>query len=227
MITYSAPHYSSFGMRRHFDYTEAGFRDCLFADQPIQLAASPTWSDDLWFVDQDDRHLEASSGWWVLQEGAAEETILGGNLCTFNLVQETVFMPSLADSVLFLEDDDRVKPWDFDRDLMSVLQQPGFGGVQAVVIGRFQRESAMSRELLEQIVVFQARACRPPGDCERGLRPHHSDIHLPDRRHRRGRGPSSRPEPHDREALMTTPRTDPSGVAPSLRARRARLHVRS
>jgi muramoyltetrapeptide carboxypeptidase len=88
----------------------------------------------------------------VLHEGDAEGTILGGNLCTFNLLQGTPFMPSLDGSVLFAEDDDQVKPWDFDRDLVSLLQQPGFPGVQALIIGRFRQATGMTRDLLTQIV---------------------------------------------------------------------------
>ena len=30
LVTYSGPHYSSFGMARHFEYTEASFRACVF-----------------------------------------------------------------------------------------------------------------------------------------------------------------------------------------------------
>ncbi len=91
-------------------------------------------------------------GWWVLNEGEAEGTILGGNLCTLNLLQGTEFFPSLEGSVVFVEDDEQVKPWDFDRDLVSLLQQPRFCGVRGIVIGRFQRSTGMSRQVLEQIV---------------------------------------------------------------------------
>lgn len=152
VVAYSGPHYSSFGMKQHFGYSGAAFRACLMAAEPIRLSPSPAWSDDRWFLDQDDRHLEPGDGWWVLQQGAAEGTILGGNLCTFNLLQGTPFMPSLDGSVVFVEDDDQVRPWDFDRDLVSLLQQPGFTGVRAVIIGRFQQATGMTRELLRQIV---------------------------------------------------------------------------
>jgi muramoyltetrapeptide carboxypeptidase len=152
IVTYSGPHYSSFGMKRHFGYTAAGFRACLMGADPIELSPAPEWSDDLWFLDQDDRHLEPGSGWWVLQEGTAEGTILGGNLCTFNLLQGTPFLPSLDGAVIFAEDDEQVRPWDFDRDLVSLLQQPGFAGVRALIIGRFQKATGMTRDLLTQIV---------------------------------------------------------------------------
>ena len=128
LVGYSGPHYSSFGMKHQFGYTEAGFRACVMEDGPITLAPSPDWSDDAWFLDQEDRHPEQAQGWWVLQEGEAEGTIVGGNLCTFNLLQGTPFMPPLEGSVVFAEDDDQVRPWDFDRDLVSLLQQPASAG---------------------------------------------------------------------------------------------------
>jgi muramoyltetrapeptide carboxypeptidase len=152
LVGYSGPHYSSFGMKQHFGYTQAGFLACVMEDGPITVVPSPTWSDDTWYVDQENRHLESGSGWWVLQEGDAAGTIVGGNLCTLNLLQGTPFMPSLAGSVVFVEDDEQVRPWDFDRDLVSLLQQPAFGGVAGRVIGRFQQATAMTRDLLGQIV---------------------------------------------------------------------------
>jgi muramoyltetrapeptide carboxypeptidase LdcA involved in peptidoglycan recycling len=139
-------------MKHHFGYTEAGFVACLMRDAPFRLEPSPTWSDDEWYLDQEDRHLETGTDWWVLQEGEAAGTIVGGNLCTVNLLQGTPYLPPLDGTVVFAEDDDLVQPWIFDRDLVSLLQQPAFGGVRGLVIGRFQRRTEMTRELLAQIV---------------------------------------------------------------------------
>ena len=152
LVGYSGPHYSSFGMKHHFGYTETGFRACVMEDGPITLTPSPQWSDDAWFIDQAERHLEQPTGWWVLQEGETDGIIVGGNLCTLNLLQGTPFMPPLAGSVVFAEDDAQVRPWDFDRDLVSLLQQPAFAGVRGLVIGRFQKATGMTRDLLTQIV---------------------------------------------------------------------------
>lgn len=152
LVGYSGPHYSSFGMKLHFEYTLAGFEACVMQDRVIELAPSSTWSDDAWFADQDARLLEENSGWWVLHEGDAEGTVVGGNLCTLNLLQGTPYMPSLEGAVVFVEDDAQVKPWDVDRDLVSLLQQPGFASVRGLVIGRFQRATGMTLELLSQIV---------------------------------------------------------------------------
>ncbi len=46
LVGYSGPHYSSFGMKHHFGYTETGFRACVMEDGPITLTPSPDWSDD-------------------------------------------------------------------------------------------------------------------------------------------------------------------------------------
>ncbi|XMB24790.1 hypothetical protein PaeBR_12785 [Paenibacillus sp. BR2-3] len=61
-------------------------------------------------------------------------------------------MPSLEDSILFVEDDYESHPKTFDRDLQSLIHQPGFVHVKGLVIGRFQRASQMTRELLRTII---------------------------------------------------------------------------
>jgi muramoyltetrapeptide carboxypeptidase len=162
LVGYSGPHYSTFGMKLHLEYTVAAFRACVMDEAVIELTPSPTWSDDEWWADQDSRKLEDSSGWWVLQEGEAEGTIVGGNLCTFNLLQGTPFMPGLEGAIVFVEDDNQVKPWDFDRDLVSLLQQPAFDRVGGLVIGRFQRATGMTRELLTRIVASKVELAHLP-----------------------------------------------------------------
>ena len=91
-------------------------------------------------------------GPWILRPGEVTGRLVGGNLCTLNLLQGTGHMPSLESSVLFIEDDCLSFPENFDRDLTSLSQQAGFDGVQAVLIGRFQAEVDMTRTKLQHIV---------------------------------------------------------------------------
>ncbi len=156
LVTYSGPHWSSFGMQRHFDYTLRAFGDCLFGNEALDVSPAAEWTDDEWYADQDDRHPEPNDGWLVLSEGAASGRILGGNLCTLNLLQGTPYLPSLDGAVLFLEDDYESSPHHVDRNLVSLLQQPGFPGVRGVVLGRFQRRSGMGADLLEQLVATKS-----------------------------------------------------------------------
>jgi muramoyltetrapeptide carboxypeptidase len=152
LVTYSGPHYTTFGQKLYAEYTFDGFRQCLFSDTRYGIEPSLQWSDDRWYIDQGDRHLLPNEGYWVINEGAAEGTIVGGNLCTFNLLQGTEYMPDLEDTLLFLEDDSESSLHTFDRDLQSLIHLPNFGGVRGLVIGRFQNASGVSKDLLTQII---------------------------------------------------------------------------
>lgn len=152
LVTYSGPHYSSFGQELYLDYTLDYFKKCLLSNDVLEIKPSNDWSDDPWYMDQKNRQLIKNPGWLVINEGQAEGTILGANLCTLNLLQGTEYMPDLKDSVLFLEDDEESKPHAFDRDLQSLIHLPGFGGVKGIVIGRFQKASGMTDNKLKEII---------------------------------------------------------------------------
>jgi muramoyltetrapeptide carboxypeptidase LdcA involved in peptidoglycan recycling len=61
-------------------------------------------------------------------------------------------MPSLADAVLIVEDDEESHPANFARNLTSLLQLPDAAAIRGLVVGRFQQATHMTRPLLEQII---------------------------------------------------------------------------
>jgi len=152
LITYSGPHYSTFGQKLYLDYTLEYFRKCLMEDNPFKIVASSKWSDDEWYINQDDRKLIDNKGYFVIQEGNTKGTAIGGNLCTFNLLQGTEYFPKVEDAILFIEDDYTSEPHTFDRDLQSLIYQPEFKNVRGIVVGRFQTKSNMTNNLLTQII---------------------------------------------------------------------------
>lgn len=155
LVTYSGLHYSSLGMEQGMDWSLDYFKKCLFSDEPFVIEASQQWSDDAWYLEQHKRHFIPNDGHWILQPGEVEGIILGANLCTFNLLQGTPYMPSLDNAILFLEDDALTREEtavSFDRDLQSLIHQPGFERVKGLVIGRFQQASNMSLNLLKTII---------------------------------------------------------------------------
>jgi len=152
LVTYSGPHYSTFRMKRGLAYTQAHFQKCLMSDEPFEVFASNEWSDDPWFLDQEKREFMPNEGFACVQPGEASGTIIGGNICTLRLLQGTRFMPSLDDSILFLEDDELTFPAQFDRDLQSLIHLPEFEGVLGIAIGRFQKKSKFTQEHLERII---------------------------------------------------------------------------
>jgi len=162
LVTYSGPHYSTFGIKYETEYTTDYFKKCLMSKENYQVTPSETWSDDKWYIDQEKRNLIKNPGYEVIHQGKAKGTIIGGNLCTLNLLQGTEFMPSLKNTVLFIEDDSMSDPQIFDRDLQSLLHQIEFDKVKAILVGRFQNESHMTNGLLNKILTTKKELNNTP-----------------------------------------------------------------
>ena len=152
LVTYSGPHFTTFGMKRGIDYTIEYFERCLMCDEPFEVLPADHWSDDLWYKDQDNRYFVPNPGYEVMCEGEAEGKLLGGNLRTLCPLFGTPYMPNLEGSILLLEDDEETDPVHFDRTLQSLIHQPGFEGVRGIVFGKFQRASDMDQDTLTAIV---------------------------------------------------------------------------
>jgi muramoyltetrapeptide carboxypeptidase LdcA involved in peptidoglycan recycling len=152
LVTYSGPHFSTFSMERGLRYTLDHFERCLIREGPYEVEPAEHWSDDPWYLNQDNRDLVPNPGYEVLNEGEARGTLLGGNLGTLALLFGTPYMPDLEGTILLLEDDEEIQPHHFDRTLQSLLHQPDFGGVRGIVLGHFQRASNMDLETLAEIV---------------------------------------------------------------------------
>lgn len=152
LVTYLGPHYFNFGDKIGFDYSLEYFKKCLFDSEPFEIVASKEWNNDRWVGKQESRNWEVNEGFWIINEGNAEGRIIGGNQCTFNLLQGTEYLPSFENTILFIEDDSTADSATFDRDLQSIIHQPQFKGVKGIVIGRFENGSEMTKSLLTQII---------------------------------------------------------------------------
>ena len=91
----------------------------------------------------------------VIQKGQCEGVIIGGNLCTLNLLQGTPFMPDIKNKVLFIEDDNIMGDYftyEFDRNLQSLLQMDGGESVKGIIFGRFDESCKMTEEAVKAII---------------------------------------------------------------------------
>jgi len=156
LVTYSGPHYSSFGQKLYFDYTLEYFKKCLMtSDNPFEVKPSQNWSDDKWYENQEERILIKNEGWKIINKGSAKGIIIGGHIGTFNLLKGSEFFPNLDNAILFVEDDDLVgasADLEFDRNLQSIIHLPQFNLVQGIVIGRFQKASKMTDDKIFKII---------------------------------------------------------------------------
>ncbi len=150
LLTYSGPHFSSWGMVKHFEFSEKKFISSIMNSNSYELGVSDTWSDDLWYIDQDNRDfIDNSKTQFIVREGSAEGTIIGGNLTCFSSLSGTGYRPSMDGAILFLEDDSTVTLREFDRMLRSLTLQSDFKNIKGLVIGRFQKESNVGYEMLK------------------------------------------------------------------------------
>ncbi|VVB74629.1 LD-carboxypeptidase [uncultured archaeon] len=67
LVTYSGPHYSSFGIKYGTEYDIDYFKKCLMSKNSFKVMQSETWSDDKWFLDQEKRTFVKNPG--VIRKG--------------------------------------------------------------------------------------------------------------------------------------------------------------
>ena len=138
LVTYHGPHYGTFVFEQEAEYTRKAFFDCMMSDAPIVITPSAT-----------------AGKYHTIQEGTCEGTIIGGNLCTLNLLQGTPYMPDIRNKVLFLEDDNIMGPYfcyEFDRNLESLLQIEGGDTIKGIVFGRFDESCGLTVETITDII---------------------------------------------------------------------------
>ena len=154
VITYLGPTFHSFAMKEGLDITIEYFKKAL-NKETFYLKDPKYYSSDRWYDDQENRKFIKNKGSIVINHGVCEGTIIGGNLCSFNLLQGTKYMPSLKGKILFIEDDALVGeefPYEFDRNLMSLIHQKDFKHVKGILIGRAQTQTKMNLSKWKKIL---------------------------------------------------------------------------
>jgi muramoyltetrapeptide carboxypeptidase LdcA involved in peptidoglycan recycling len=165
LVTYLGPAFASFGMKKGLEYTLEYFKHCLMTKEAYEILPSKTWSDDPWYKNQHRRVFIKNPGPIIIQKGTAKGRVVGGNLCSLNLLHGTSFMPSLKHALLFIEDDEMPKELtmvEFERNLQSVLHQPDAKHLRGVVIGRFQKASKMTPAKIEKMIKTKKELRRVP-----------------------------------------------------------------
>ena len=148
MQTYMGPAYSSFKMREGQDYQTQAWLNAVTQDT-YQLTPSLEWSSDAWYLPDAPRTFYPTE-WKVYNPGQASGVAIGGNLSTFALLHGTEFAPKPDKYILFLEEAEEDHYVEFTRHFAALLQV--YPNPQAVLIGRFPKETEMTEEILLTIL---------------------------------------------------------------------------
>lgn len=158
LITYAMPNFYCFGLPLESDYSLKYFQRCLLIDNPDSYEVQPTrrWYDFSWNNDESLPQLVwKNSGPRIVQGGSAIGTMIGGNLCSLNLLNGTEYFPKIKGNIILCIEDDSYDsiPETFERNVQSLMQQPYFHQVRAILIGRFQGKSQATEDVVGDIIL--------------------------------------------------------------------------
>ncbi|HEL9644734.1 TPA: LD-carboxypeptidase [Streptococcus suis] len=148
MPTYMGPAYSSFKMVQGQEYQTEAWLKAVTLDS-YELTPSPEWSSDAWYLPDAPRTFYPTD-WKVYNPGRASGIAIGGNISTLNLLTGTEFAPKPDKYILFLEEAEDDDYLIIARHLTALLQ--AYPNPQAVVFGRFPKETKMTEEILLAIL---------------------------------------------------------------------------
>lgn len=150
LVTYYGPHYTVLGASRLIDHTIENIQKTFFSDAPVVLHPSEYYSNSDW--DTELIVIIVNEPFWTINEGRAEGMSLGGNLLTINFLFGSEFMTDISGTVIFLEENKVIDFRGVQKELQSILNNNHGEKVKGLIIGRFQRQTGMTRELLTKVI---------------------------------------------------------------------------
>ncbi|KAJ3371470.1 hypothetical protein HDU91_005184 [Kappamyces sp. JEL0680] len=156
LVTFSGPHFSTFGMQLECEYTIASLETFLLQSTPMEwitIQPSVRWRNDVWYRDPSLINVFDNKGLECVRPGKAQGMIIGGNVDVLNLLRGTPYFPHPSkDFILFLEATGDVTHVQFDQLLQALLYIPGFASrLKGLVVGRFEVASKLDARKLEKI----------------------------------------------------------------------------
>lgn len=147
LVTYYGPHFTVLGASNYEEYLVGNLRDTFFQEHPIELAPTKHFSNSPW-----SHELIVNDGPWTINEGEVEGRCFGGNMLTLNFLLGYEFVPDIEDCILFLEENKVIDYKGIQKELQQILNHPKSHTIKGIIIGRFQRQSGMTRELLREMI---------------------------------------------------------------------------
>lgn len=154
-ITFLSPvftQFATFGLNKH-DFSYQYFL-AMLKQKKVVIPHSLLHSDDRW------QTIRSREDICYFNIKDFSGTLIGGNLSSFALLCGTPYFPKNDKTVLLLEEDDHVRSMPsgngpdffFERQLTQLTQMSFFQTVQAILIGRFKKESFMNKEKVSKFI---------------------------------------------------------------------------
>lgn len=129
------------------DYSFELIKKCFCEEDEFQITPSEHYIDSEW-----DSQIIVNEGFWSINEGEVRGKCFGGNFVTFNLTMGSEFMPDITDSILFLEANKVIDHKDVQNQLQAILNQPHSEKIKGILIGRFQKDTGMTRHMITKMI---------------------------------------------------------------------------
>lgn len=155
LVTFSGPHFSSFGMEKGFDYTWDYMKKMLLGKGSYVIEPSKEWSDDLWFIEQEKRQFIKNEGYWKIHAGKLAErlsAVISEPLICCSALNIARSLKTIRFCLLRIVLSQPETALHFYASCRLWLINLTFKKVKAVVIGRFQKASEVDEAKLRYIV---------------------------------------------------------------------------
>lgn len=147
LTSYYGPHFSMIAASKIIDFSLQNMHEMFFGNNPVEIKPTDFYTNSEW-----EKDTIVNEGFWTINEGEAEAICFGGNLLTINFAVGHDYMPNLANSILFLEENHIMDYKGVQKELTAILNHPMSKSLKGIIFGRFQRKTGMTRELLTEMV---------------------------------------------------------------------------
>lgn len=147
LVCYYGPHFSMLGAAEIIDLSYENMEKMFFSEDPVSLKAPKFYCDSAW-----DKEKILNEGFWTINEGEADAECIGGNLLTINFAMGSRFMPQMKDRIIFIEENKVIDYKGVQKEIQEIINQPEGETIKGVIIGRFQKETGLNRELLTSLI---------------------------------------------------------------------------
>ena len=147
LVTYYGPHFTMLGASMFSQLMLTNMEEMFFTEEPVEVNPSEFYSNSEW-----DNEKILNPGFWTINVGEAEGRCMGGNLLTLNFLMGYEYMRDFRNTILFLEENKIIDYRGIQKEVQQILNHPSGNKINGVVFGRFQRQSKMTRERLQEMV---------------------------------------------------------------------------